>query len=151
MGSTWRRTSAGALALAAVAIMAACGGGEKKAPATTAATSAATTAGTAAATGATGGAAETTLTLVASNTLFDKAELKAPPGKVTIVVDNQDAGLPHNVHVFKGKDNGGESLGVSDLTTGPDKKQVTLTLAEGDYFFQCDAHPTTMAGKLEIA
>src|SRR5581483_6330321 len=42
---------------------------------------------------------------------FDKDKLAAPAGPVTIRFDNRDAGVVHNVHVFKGTDAKGESVG----------------------------------------
>jgi len=126
----------------------------------TGATSAATTASTAAAgtpaqgsaTAAAGGGggATTALMLVAKNTLFDKSELKAKAGSVAIEVDNQDSGIPHNIHVYKGRDNSGEDMGKTEFVAGPTKQTLTLTLAAGEYFFVCDIHPATMSGKLVV-
>lgn len=127
-----------------------------KPAATPATTSAATAAATKPAATATQGAAtpgggeETTLTLIAKDTLWDKTELKAKPGAVTIQVDNQDVGIPHNVHVYKGEDNTGQDLGMTELEAGPIKQALTLQLTAGEHFFVCDVHPATMEGKLEI-
>lgn len=117
---------------------------------TTASTPAAgkTTASTPAGNGENGGG--NTLTLVAKNTLWDKNELKAKPGEVTIIVDNQDPGIVHNVHVYKGEDNTGEDMGMSDLEAGPSQQTLKLTLEAADYFYVCDAHPATMEGKLDV-
>ena len=92
----------------------------------------------------------TTLTLIAKNTLWDKSELKAKPGTVTFQMDNQDDGIPHNIHVYKGKDNTGQDMGMTELEAGPVKQTLTLELTAGEYFFVCDVHPATMAGKLEV-
>ena len=120
------------------------------ATATTAA-AAATPAPAIAATPATSAAgAATTLQLIAKNTLFDKSSLQASAGAVTIDVDNQDAGIPHNIHVYKGKDSTGEDIGKTEFEAGPVKQTLKLTLAAGEYFFVCDVHPATMSGKLEV-
>ncbi len=118
--------------------------------ATAATTAAATSAATAAASPTTtsGGA---TLTLVAKNILFDKATLTASAGDVTINVDNQDGGIPHNVHVFKGDSASGSSVGATPINTGPVKDTLKLRLDAGSYFYQCDVHPTTMSGKLTVS
>jgi plastocyanin len=168
----WAWLGAGIISLAAV-IGAACGEGgsyEKTAtpgapppaatkpattPATAAQTESATTPGASTPTqgataAATSGGEATTLTLVAKNTLFDKSELKAKAGAVTIEVDNQDTGLPHNIHVFKGNDNTGESMGKTDIEAGPVKQMLKLQLAAGEYFFVCEVHPATMSGKIVI-
>ena len=81
---------------------------------------------------------------------FDKVSLTAPSGQVTIVFDNQDSGVPHNIHVFEGTDAKGKSVGSSPLETGPLKQDLHLTLTAGSYFYQCDAHPTTMKGTLTV-
>lgn len=139
----------GALAAAALLASAACGGGGTSAPAgQTSPGSGAASATTAPASQAATG--QTSLTLVASNMLFDTSELKAAPGKVTITIDNQDAGIPHNLQVFKGTDNSGESLAKTEVAAGPAKHSVTLELQKGSYFYQCDVHPTTMMGKLIV-
>jgi len=96
------------------------------------------------------GSSETKLTLTVSDLHFDKAELKASPGKVTIEYDNKDAGVPHNLHVFKGRDATGASLGMTDIATGTTQQTLTLTLEKGDYYYQCDVHPTTTTGQLTV-
>jgi plastocyanin len=168
MTKRWALLGAAGLAIAA-SLAAACGGGGSdssatKPAATTAATtaptkaaaptSAATSAATAQPTQASGNDQPsgdgTTLTLVAKNTLFDKSELKASPGAITIIEDNQDDGIPHNVHVYKGKDNKGQDMGMTQLEAGPIKQELKLTVEKGDYFYVCDVHPATMSGKLEV-
>jgi len=83
--------------------------------------------------------------------VFDKSSLSAPAGKITIEIDNKDGGVPHNINVFKGKDASAESLGATALNTGPTKDTLELTLEKGEYYFQCDVHPTTMSGKLTVS
>jgi plastocyanin len=143
---------------------AACGGGGGKAtPAATAATPAAKTvaaaastkpAGTptqAAAATASGDAGQgTTITIIAKDALFDKSELTAKTGDVTIIMDNQDPGVPHNLHVFKGTDSKGQDLGKTEIAAGPVKQTLKLTLAAGDYFLVCDVHPATAHAKLKV-
>ncbi len=137
-------TVAGAVALLA----AACGGGsddngggdEPTKPAATAPAS-----GTASHEEPTG-----TVNLVAKDTLWDTLELHAKAGTVTFNVDNQDAGIVHNLHIYKGEDTKGEDLGMTELEAGVIEQQLVLELAAGDYFFTCDAHPATMSGKLEV-
>jgi plastocyanin len=120
--------------------------------ATSAATSAATAAATAGATSAatTPSAGGQTIKLIAVNLTFDKTSLTASAGKITFELDNQDAGQPHNIHIYKGADVSGESMGMSDLNVGPVKDILNVTLEKGSYFFQCDVHPTTMAGTLAV-
>jgi plastocyanin len=96
------------------------------------------------------GGDETVLQLVGANTLFDKDELEAPAGTITIEFDNRDGGILHNVNVFAGEDATGESVGATELEVGPIKQTLTLELEPGSYFYQCDAHPATMSGTLTV-
>ena len=93
---------------------------------------------------------ENIFTIVSKNTLFDKTEIEAKAGEITLIEDNQDPGLVHNLHVFKGADATGDDLGATELEAGPAKQELKLTLEAGDYFYQCDAHPATMSGTLKV-
>jgi len=103
-----------------------------------------------AATPTAGAGAETKLELVELNIAFDKTELTASPGAVTIHVNNKDGGIPHNLHVFKGTSASGESVGATTIEAGPGEQELKLTLEAGAYFYQCDVHPPTMSGKLTV-
>lgn len=94
--------------------------------------------------------AGTTITVSAQNILFDKTALTAPAGAVTIEFVNKDSGVSHNIHFFKGSSASGESVGLTPIKTGPATDTVTLTFEKGDYYYQCDVHPTTMTGKLTV-
>jgi hypothetical protein len=109
------------LALAA----AACGGGDDNGddsgnggntPAATATTAAASTPDNG---GDDGDDGDNIFTIVSKNTLFDTTEIEAKAGEITLIEDNQDPGLVHNLHVFKGSDATGEDLGATELETGP--------------------------------
>jgi plastocyanin len=90
------------------------------------------------------------LTLVSLNTLYDKSELHASAGEVTITHDNQDGGILHNVHVYLGSDATGEDMGATELEAGPAEQTLTLNLEPGEYYYVCDAHPATMFGTLIV-
>jgi plastocyanin len=93
----------------------------------------------------------TTVALVGVNSTFDVETLQAPAGSVTIEFDNRDSGVVHNVHVFRGDSARGESVGETELEPGPVRQELTMALDPGEYFYQCDAHPTTMQGELTVA
>jgi plastocyanin len=90
------------------------------------------------------------ITLVGINSEFDLEVLAAPAGTVTIEFDNRDGGVPHNLHVFKGDDADGESVGETELEVGPVTQTLTMDLEPGEYFYVCDAHPNTMEGILTV-
>ena len=95
-------------------------------------------------------ASGTVLDIAAISSVFDKTELEAPAGPITIRLDNQDAGIVHNITVFDGDDSSADILGSTDLEPGPIEQELTLDLQPGSYFYQCDAHPTTMKGVLTV-
>ncbi|HEX2069028.1 MAG TPA: cupredoxin domain-containing protein [Actinomycetota bacterium] len=93
----------------------------------------------------------TTIQITAKNLQFDKNCVAAPANQAfTIEFSNQDAGVPHNVSVFRDR-SGGEPLVEGEIVTG-----VTETtydgpaLEAGDYFFVCEVHPP-MNGTFRVA
>jgi len=89
--------------------------------------------------------------IAAKNTAFDKQCLTASAGKpFTLVFDNQDSGILHNVHVFNGRDASAQSLTPpAELAPFAGQKTMTYTLPvlkPGRYFFHCDVHQTAMTG-----
>jgi uncharacterized cupredoxin-like copper-binding protein len=99
--------------------------------------------------GAEAGGGAQTLTLVAdpSGALkFDKTELTAKPGKVTIVMDNP-SDVPHAVEV----EGNGVNAETDTLTAG--KADVSVDLKAGEYKFLCpvDGHAAAgMEGSLSV-
>jgi plastocyanin len=91
------------------------------------------------------------LTVVAEATAFDTDCLAAPAGKpFTIVLDNKDAGVLHNVSIYTDA-SAGTTLFLGDLVTGP--KTITYkvpALDAGTYYFRCDVHPQ-MSGTFVVA
>lgn len=87
------------------------------------------------------------VTLVAHNLSFDAGGVRAPAETLTLTIDNRDGGTPHNLHVFRGSDNTGESIGDTAIENGPATTSLEARLAAGTYFFQCDVHPS-MHGSL---
>lgn len=71
---------------------------------------------------------------------FDKTELTAPAGKITLKLDNTDT-IQHNIAV-----EGESSDLVAEGTT-----EVTVDLEPGEYEFQCDPHASAgMTGTLTV-
>lgn len=66
-----------------------------------------------------------------------------------IEFDNADPGVPHNV--FIAEEEGGTNLFEGATINGPMVTTYAIEdpLAEGEYFFFCSIHPTTMTGTLE--
>ena len=106
------------------------------------------------ATEAASAAAESTsspaISLVAKDIAFDQTSIEAAAGAVTINLDNQDRGIPHNIHVFRGDGPGGESIDMTEIAAGPVNQSLTVQLQAGGYFFDCDVHPNQMTGTLVV-
>jgi plastocyanin len=92
--------------------------------------------------------AGTTITIAGLNNEFDIEEVEVPAGTVTVVFDNRDSGVVHNIHFFEGDDDDGESVAETEIEAGPLEQTLTFDVEPGEYFYQCDAHPTTMTGTL---
>jgi plastocyanin len=93
-----------------------------------------------------------TIRLVAKDLKFDKRSVSASPGgDVTLTLDNQDAGVPHNVG-FYSNNRATQSYFVGQLITGPTSATATFKApaAPGNYYFRCDAHPDTMNGTFSV-
>ena len=93
----------------------------------------------------------TVLELVGVGSAFDVEDLEAPAGPITIKFDNQDAGVVHNLALYPGDDASEDPIAATDLETGEIEQTLELDLEPGEYFYQCDAHPTTMKGDLKVS
>jgi plastocyanin len=98
----------------------------------------------------------TQLQQTARGIAFGEACLAAPAGQAfTIEFDNQDAGTPHNIHIFAADpatDPDARSLFSGELVTGPGTATYRVSaLPAGRYFFRCDVHPAQMTGGFLVA
>jgi hypothetical protein len=89
----------------------------------------------------------------AAGTGFTEDCLAAPVGEpFTIDFNNQDPNVQHNVSIYT-DDSASEDLFMGEIITGPDSitYDVDPIDEEGDLFFQCDVHPTSMTGTFVVA
>jgi glucose/arabinose dehydrogenase/plastocyanin len=89
------------------------------------------------------GGAATMVNIGADNLAFDTSTIMVPAGaEVTMVFDNQDDGVPHNVAVYDSPLRT-EQIFVGEVITGPAETTYTFTAPPepGTYYFQCDIHP----------
>jgi plastocyanin len=93
--------------------------------------------------------ANNVLTVVGLNLEFDTDELYAPAGEITVVLDNRDGGMPHNIHFYEGTNARGKSIAETPLNNGPVEDPLELDLEPGEYYYQCDVHPN-MKGILTV-
>jgi plastocyanin len=71
---------------------------------------------------------------------------------IDLEFDNQDPATGHNVQIFDGPDDTAPSLFDGTVITGPAKSTYAVPpLSEGEYFFHCKIHPTTMTGTITAA
>jgi plastocyanin len=79
----------------------------------------------------------------AEDMAFDPDELEVPAGEpLTIVIDNRDEGVNHNIHV-----EGAPGPNKTRLEQGVSQQALTVTLEAGEYEYVCDIHPN-MTGTL---
>jgi plastocyanin len=95
---------------------------------------------------ASGGTADVTIT--ALNIAFTASSVNAPAGKAfTILFDNQDASVPHDVYI---KDGSGTQVFAGAIVTGPAQATYNVpSLAAGSYTFFCTIH-SNMTGTLVV-
>ncbi|HVD69633.1 MAG TPA: cupredoxin domain-containing protein [Actinomycetota bacterium] len=81
---------------------------------------------------------------------FSTNKLSVPSEEAfTIEFDNEEAGVQHNVVIFDGKDEEAPALFTGEVVIGPKTTPYSVdALPEGNYFFHCEIHPTTMTGEV---
>lgn len=97
---------------------------------------------------------EDAVEVVANGIRFDQDTIQLPEsGEVSILFENEDAGIPHDVTIAP-FDAGGEPLTdepffEGETFPGPDRRVYTFEAPEepGTYFFWCSIHPQDMTGE----
>ena len=86
--------------------------------------------------------------ITALNIAFTESSVNAPAGKAfTILFDNQDASVPHDVYI---KDGSGTQVFAGSIVTGPGTTTYDVpSLAAGSYTFFCSIH-SNMTGTLVV-
>jgi plastocyanin len=84
------------------------------------------------------------VTLVAKDLAYDADCIDASPGDVTIVLQNDDEGVNHNIHLPDLPDSP-----ATDLHVGPATDELPVTLPAGDVEFVCDLH-SNMVGTIHV-
>lgn len=98
------------------------------------------------ATGACRKAVDGEVTLVAEAIAWDTSCLEAVAGEpLTVVVDNRDDGVNHNLHLTDAPDGP-----KTDLEPGPVRQELAVSLEAGAYEYVCDIHPN-MVGTLTVS
>ncbi|MHB8960344.1 MAG: cupredoxin domain-containing protein [Candidatus Limnocylindrales bacterium] len=90
-----------------------------------------------------------TLTIDARDLTFDPVIVTMPAGvPLRLVLDNHDAGVEHNLHVFQGA----TDFGTSPSVIGPGLTAIELpALAPGSYQFECTLQPDMIGTIMVVA
>jgi hypothetical protein len=80
---------------------------------------------------------------VASGIEWNKSQLAAIAGApLTISIDNQDDGIPHNWRLFGNPDGDGDAIEATEIENGPVVQTLNFgPLDPGDYYYDCEVHP----------
>lgn len=90
------------------------------------------------------------VTVVAEGIAFtDGVCIQAPAGEpFTIVFENRDAGVQHNIQVFAGTEPSGDTLFEGEIITGPSQIEYRIpALDPGEHAYNCIVHPN-MIGRI---
>ena len=90
--------------------------------------------------------------MVAKDIQFSPRAIKAGVGvEVTVTLDNQDAGVLHNISFYDSPQASNVIL-EGELIAGVATVVETFTApsSPGSYFFRCDVHPDQMTGSLIV-
>ena len=85
-----------------------------------------------------------TVGIAAEDVAFNTSTVTVPAGaEVTMVFENRDVGIPHNVAVYTDS-SATRAIFVGEIITGPAEVTSTFTAPKepGTYFFRCDVHPS---------
>jgi len=86
----------------------------------------------------------------AATTGFSTDALSVPSDvPFTLAFENADPAVPHNVVIYDGADAEAPQLFRGEIITGPATVDYAVEpLTEGEFFFNCEVHPTTMTGTM---
>ena len=95
------------------------------------------------------------VTVVAQSIAFDTKCIQVPAaGTTSLVFDNKDAGVPHNIEIYtdaSATTRLAGATGAGDVVTGVASTTYQITgLKPGSYFLRCDVHPTQMTGTFKV-
>lgn len=82
------------------------------------------------------------VTVAAEALAFDSKELKIPADTAFTLVFNNKEAQPHNVSILESQGSA-TALFRGDVVTGPTEEEYEVdAIPAGEYYFQCDVHPT---------
>lgn len=136
------------VALAALAVLAACNGGGGDETPVSGVTPPAAEESPAGQTPS-AGAAEATVQMV-SGTAFSPTELTIVAGTDVEITAENTSGF-HSFAVYESEEaaaNGEEPVAETEACSSPCSESVTVNLTAGEHFFRCEVHPNVMTGTI---
>ncbi len=85
----------------------------------------------------------TALSITAKGIAWNKTALSAvADAALTVTVQNNDDGVPHNWHLTAGADPGGDDVATTEIENGIVTQTLNFgPLGAGEYYYLCDVHP----------
>lgn len=96
--------------------------------------------------------------IAAAQIAFDKDLIQVPAETdVTVTFNNNDTGVPHNFKVWEDEaaaqsaDTGAQIAATDNINGGASAEAEFNSGPPGEYYFNCDIHPASMFGSVEVA
>ncbi|MDQ4065040.1 MAG: cupredoxin domain-containing protein, partial [Actinomycetota bacterium] len=86
----------------------------------------------------------------AANVQFDKQELTFPADQETTLTLNNEDSVEHNLSIYENEDAQQDLFIGPNVGPGASVDYDIPAMPEGEYFFRCDLHPTSMVGTVFV-
>ncbi len=96
------------------------------------------------------GGSEGELVISAANVQFDKQELTFPADQETTLTLNNEDSVEHNLSIYENEDAQQDLFLGPNVGPGASVDYDIPAMPEGEYFFRCDLHPTSMVGTVFV-
>ncbi|MEA2452591.1 MAG: hypothetical protein QOG04_1301 [Actinomycetota bacterium] len=100
--------------------------------------------------GGEGGGAAAGITLTASGVAFDTDSLSLPAGEASDIQFVNDDSVAHNFSIYENDSASKDLFKGAETPGGSESTYAVPALDKGEYYFQCDLHPSSMTGTVTV-